>query len=71
MLMLQGDPLEQLSDVRKLSHAAHAWLSRHRTKSFYAAITAETLRLGVQSMLQVDIIYVLLLLLLPTAYSFC
>jgi len=64
--MLQGNPLEQLSDVRKLSHTAHAWLSRRRTRSFYAAITAETLRLGVQSMLQVVNVYgnVLLLLLL-------
>jgi len=51
--MLQGNPLEQLSDVRKLSHSAHVWLSRRHIKSFYAAMTTETLRLGVQSMLQV------------------
>jgi len=51
--ILQGNPLEQMSDVRKLSHTAHSWLARRRAKSFYTAITAETLRLGVQSMLQV------------------
>ena len=50
---VQGNPLEQLSDVRKLSHVAHEWLAHRRTKSFYSAITAETLRLGVQSLLQV------------------
>ena len=53
MNVLQGNPLDQLNDVRQLSYRAHAWLARRRAKSFYAAITAESLRRGVQSMLQV------------------
>jgi len=53
---VQGNPLEQLSDVRKLSHVAHEWLSHRKTKSFYSAITAETLRRGVQSLLQAGFI---------------
>jgi len=53
LLVLQGDPLEQMSNVRNLSHTAHSWLAGRRAKSFYTAVTAETLRLGVQSLLQV------------------
>jgi len=51
--VLQGNPLEELSDVRKLSHSVQSWLTLHKAKSFYTAINAKTLRLGVQSMLQV------------------
>ena len=52
-MFLQGDPSEKLANVRKISDVAHLWLARRKAKSFYTAITAETLRMGVQSMLQV------------------
>jgi hypothetical protein len=52
-LFLQGNPLEKLVNVRKMSDIAHLWLAKRKAKSFYTAINAETLRIGVQSMLQV------------------
>ncbi|ESO08644.1 hypothetical protein HELRODRAFT_74876 [Helobdella robusta] len=47
-----GDPSQKLKDAQLLTKLAHMYLTRKRSKSFYTAICAPSLRLGVQSLLQ-------------------
>jgi len=50
--IILGDPEDKLIDLRWISKKAYIWLTKRKTKSFYSAIMAPSLRLGVQSLLQ-------------------
>lgn len=50
--VILGEPEEKLIDLRSLSKKAYIWLTRRKTKAFYSAMMAQSLRLGVQSLLQ-------------------
>lgn len=46
--------MDKLLDLREISRKAYIWLSKHKTKAFYSGIMAQSLRTGVQSLLQVS-----------------
>lgn len=46
--------MDKLLDLREISRKAYIWLSKHKTKAFYSGIIAQSLRTGVQSLLQVS-----------------
>ncbi|KAI0228687.1 Solute carrier family 12 member 2 [Lamellibrachia satsuma] len=50
--VIQGNPQEKLINTKVLSSKAYTWIHARKVKSFYAGVTAQSLRAGAQSLLQ-------------------